>query len=90
MSASTSEMRQSQTMQHSAMQQSVEAVRHEIKELRSSNNSLCSHVDTKADKEYLQQVRLNANPLCRTSLFSMQATRFKRNRTPGRYMVSVH
>ncbi|DBA68020.1 TPA: hypothetical protein ACH3X2_014048 [Trebouxia sp. C0005] len=56
MSASTSEMRQSQTMQRSAMEQSVDAVRQEIKELRSSNTSLCSHVDTKADKEYLQQV----------------------------------
>ncbi len=67
-------------MQRSAMQQSVDAVRQEIKELRSSNNSLCSHVDTKADKEYLQQVRPNANPLCQTSLFSMQATRFKHNK----------
>ncbi|KAL0045513.1 hypothetical protein WJX82_008813 [Trebouxia sp. C0006] len=56
MSASTSEMRQSQTVQRSAMQQSVDAVRQEIEELRNSNSSLCSHVDTKADKEYLQQV----------------------------------
>ncbi len=77
-------------MQRSAMQQSVDAVRQEIKELRSSNTSLCSHVDTKADKEYLQQVRPNANPLCQTFLFSMQAARCKRNRMPGRYVVSVH
>jgi hypothetical protein len=74
MSASTSEMRQSQTVQRSAMQQSVDAVRQEIEELRNSNSSLCSHVDTKADKEYLQQVRPNADSLCQT-LFSMQAAR---------------
>lgn len=90
MSASTSEMRQSQTMQRSAMQQSVDAVQQEIKELRSSNNSLCSHVDTKADKEHLQQVRLNANPLCQTSLISMQAACCKHHRMPSRYVVSMH
>ena len=77
-------------MQRSAMQQSVDAVRQEIKELRNSNNSLCSHVDTKADKEYLQQVRLNARALCQTSLFSMQDTRFKLNKMPGKYAVAVH
>ncbi len=77
-------------MQRSAMQQSVDAVRQEIRELRKSNNSLCSHVDTKADKEYLQQVRLNAIPLLQTSLFSMQATRFKHDKMPGKYVVSVH
>ena len=77
-------------MQRSAMQQSVDAVRQEIKEVRNSNNSLCSHVDTKADKEYLQQVRPHANSLCQTSLFSMQAARYKCDKMPGKYVVSVH
>lgn len=55
--ASTSEIKQSQAMQQSAADKIVASVQQEVVQLRSSNESLRHHIDTKADKVYLQQVR---------------------------------
>ena len=61
MSASTSEMEHRQTEQQAAVEQSVSVVQQEILQLKCSNKSLCEHLDTKADKEYLQQVMMPAS-----------------------------
>ena len=62
MSASTSEMEHRQTEQQTAVEQSVSVVQQEILQLMCSNKSLCEHLDTKADKEYLQQVLMPVSP----------------------------
>lgn len=56
MGASTSEIKQSQALQQEAVHQSIDAAQREIAELRTSSTSLQHLVNSKADREYLQQV----------------------------------